>query len=156
SGVSQTFTVPDGATSLQFTISADHLVANSSGNPPDAFEVALLDVNGQPVNGAATGLSNTDAFLNVQSNGQIFYGPGVAVSGRSSSGEGGSLPSSFTVIEDLSGVAAGTQLTLYFDLLGFGAANSSVTVHIGANTAPVAADVADTVQEHGPAKTVSA
>ena len=155
SGVSQTFTVPDGATSLQFTISADHLLANSSGNPPDAFEAALLDVNGQPVNGAATGLSNTDAFLNIQSSGQIFYGPGVTVSGRSASGQTGSLASSFTVTEDLTGIAPGTQLTLYFDLLGFGAATSSVSISTGANNAPVASPVSDTVQEHGPAKTVS-
>ncbi len=35
-----------------------------------------------------------------------------------------------TVTKDLTGIAAGTTLTLYFDLLGFGATSSSVTVNV--------------------------
>ena len=130
SGLSESFVVPQGVDTLQFTVLADHLLANANGDLPDAFEAALLDQNGNPVNGSAIGLSNTDLFLNIQSNGQIFFGPGVTVSGRSASGGSGSLSTPITVTEDLSGIAAGTTLTLYFDLLGFGAADSSVTVNV--------------------------
>src|SRR5439155_6533166 len=42
-GFSQTFVVPQGATTLRFTVSAVHFGANGPLNPPDAFEAALLD-----------------------------------------------------------------------------------------------------------------
>ena len=156
SGLSESFVVPQGVDTLQFTVLADHLLANANGGLPDAFEAALLDQNGNPVNGSAIGLSNTDAFLNIQSTGQIFFGPGVTVSGRSASGGSGSLSTPITVTEDLSGVAAGTTLTLYFDLLGFGAANSSVTVEVLPDQAPVAQNLTASAQEDGPAATVTA
>ncbi|MCP5250095.1 MAG: cadherin-like domain-containing protein, partial [Candidatus Accumulibacter sp.] len=146
SGLSQTFVVPVGATSLEFTISSSDFRTNLAGNPPDAFEAALLDASGHPVIATASGLSLTDAFLNVQSSGDIFFAPGVSVSGRSASGQVAALNSPITVTADLTGVAAGTQVTLYFDLLGFGPYDSSLTLadaHFGlanGNHAPVAVD----------------
>ena len=133
-GLSQTFTIPGGATKLQFTIKNAHLVANGP-NPPDAFEAALLDANtGAPLGGSAVGLNNTDSLLNVQSTGEVFFGPGVTVSGLTTSGETASLDSPLTVTIDLSGIAAGTRAALYFDLLGFGPADSSISIVAGDGT----------------------
>ncbi len=156
SGLSQTFVVPLGATSLEFTLAASDFRSNVAGNPPDAFEAALLDASGNSLVGTATGLSMTDAFLNVQSDGDIFFAPGVSVSGRSVSGQGGSLASPITVSVDLAGVAAGSAITLYLDLLGFGPYDSSLIlddVRFGlanGNHAPVAVDDQFVVSEDVP------
>src|SRR5262249_49447755 len=92
----------------------------------------LLDaVTGLPLLVPATGLSNTDAFFNLQQDGQVFFGPGVTVSGIPASGQTLSLGSSQTVTLDLSGLQAGTLATLDFDLLGFGWAGSSLSVKMG-------------------------
>src|SRR5205807_2696328 len=53
---------------------------------------------------------------------------------------------SLTVTVDLGGIAAGTEATLYFDLLGFGPATSSITV-AAVPHAPVAAPDAKTLAE---------
>ena len=128
-GLSQIFIVPAGAKTLQFTIAAAAFRANGSLSPPDAFEVALLrDGTLAPLIGPAAGLTHTDAFLNVQPNGQVFFGPGVTVSGLSASGQTAALSVPLTVTVDLRTVAAGTRATLYFDLLGFGPDTSSVVV----------------------------
>src|SRR5262249_26173666 len=135
-GFSQTFVVPAGATTLRFILTSVHFGANGP-NPPDAFEAALLDaVTGLPLLGPTSGLSNTDAFFHLQPDGQVFFGPGVTVSGPATSGQTVSLGTAQTVTLDLSGLQAGTVATLYFDLLGFGPTTSSVAVAIG--TPPVA------------------
>src|SRR5262249_32974969 len=54
--------------------------------------------------------------------------PGVAVAGLTGSGTVGNYATPQTVTVDLSGVAAGTAVTLYFDLLGFGALGSQVVI----------------------------
>src|SRR6476620_9794360 len=130
----------------------DRLAA--AGGPPDAFEVALLDANtmGSLV-GTAAGLSNTDALLNVQANGDVFFGPQATVSGASVSGQKltGSFP--LTVTVGLGGVAPGTMATLYFDLLGFGVTDSSVQLDdvvltaAAGNQPPVAVDDAASTGE---------
>jgi hypothetical protein len=76
----------------------------------------------------AAGLSDTDAFLNIQQTGETFFAAGVAVPGGVASGQrlAFSGPLSFTV--DLQGVAAGTLAMLSFDLLGFGPRTSIVMV----------------------------
>src|SRR5262249_10809801 len=76
----------------------------------------------------AAGLSDTDAFLNIQQTGETFFASGVAVPSSIASGQrlAFSGPLSFTV--DLHGVAAGTLATLSFDLLGFGPRTSIVMV----------------------------
>ena len=121
SDANTTFIIPAGATSFQFTITQADLQANGPNAPADAFEVALLDANSmQSLVGTAAGLTDTDAFLNIQQNGQVFFGSGVSVAGVSASGQTISLAGPITVTVDLSGVQAGTTATLYYDLLGFG------------------------------------
>ena len=125
---SQTFTIPAGATGLRFTIQSLTFGDDPSG-PPDAFEVALLDAHtGQSVLGTAQGLALTDALLNIQASGQTFVGSAVTVPGLGSSGDTLPWNAPVTVQIDLTGVTAGTTATLYFDLLGFGARNSTVII----------------------------
>jgi len=119
---SQTFLIPDNATTLQFTILNANLGATSL-TPPDAFEVALLNTNTlTPLVGTPSGLNNTDAFLNLQKNGQIYLSPKVSLNSLTPSN------SPITVSVDLTGIAAGTAATLYFDLLGFGQRDASVSI----------------------------
>ena len=65
--LAQLFMLNPGDRALTFTIDARGLAAHPNGiGPADAFEVALLDPNTEvPVLGT-TGLSHTDALLNVQ------------------------------------------------------------------------------------------
>ncbi|HEY7119126.1 MAG TPA: Ig-like domain-containing protein [Tepidisphaeraceae bacterium] len=140
-GFSQSFVVPAGVTKLRFTITDPHLVDNGAGAPPDAFEVALLDAQtGTPVAGVVGGLSGTDALLNIQFGGQTFFAPGVSIGGLTVSGSSLVLNGPLAVEVDLSGVTAGTPVTLYFDLLGFGTDGSSVSVDdvtlVGAGAPP--------------------
>nr|MBI3614343.1 putative Ig domain-containing protein [Nitrospirota bacterium] len=122
----QTFVVPEQAQSLQFTIEtafSDQPSAVSSF-PPDAFEVALLDATtGQSLLGTTTGLTQTDALLNIQADGSFFSGSEVRVSSGASRFTN---DASRTVVVDLRGVQAGTRATLYLDLLGFGPQTSVV------------------------------
>jgi hypothetical protein len=124
-----TFTLPKDAKVLHFIIQP-HLVANSGTTPPDAFEIALLDPNSfAPLAGTAAGLTQTDALLNVQQDGQVFFSPLVKVAGFSASGQTASPGMPLDVTIDLSGVAPGTRATADLDLLAFGPVSSSVTVH---------------------------
>ncbi|MFN0127301.1 MAG: Ig-like domain-containing protein [Verrucomicrobiales bacterium] len=127
-GMTQSFVVPANAKILQFTITGASLNSNA-GYPPDAFEVALLDrttlVSLMP---RAAGLESSDAFLNFQQSGEIYFGQGVTVAGAGPSGAVASLNFPVTVEVDISGIAAGTEVTLFFDLLGFNPAGSSVTI----------------------------
>jgi hypothetical protein len=127
--LSQSFTIPAGTTTLQFTIVASNLVSNGSNSPPDAFEAALLNAStNQPLVGPPTGLSNTDAFLNIQETGQVFYAPQVTVPGAGASGATATLSYPELVTVDLSSVPANTQATIYFNLIGFAPANSTVRI----------------------------
>src|SRR5262245_53492691 len=123
---SQGFSFPANATLLRFTLVRSSLQANSANNPPDAFEAALLDGSQSSLVGVAQGLSNTDAFLNSQQTGEVFFGPQVQVPGVSTSGQVANLTFPLIITVDVSGVAAGTQATLFYDLLGFAPATSSV------------------------------
>ena len=124
SGLTQTITIPAGATALRFTV-YPNFSPNSIG-PLDAFQAALLDPNsGNSLVGAATGLTQTDAFFNVQTSGQTFFGPQVTVDGLSTSGQTAPAGSPLVVTVNLVGLTAGSQATLYLDLLGFGPAGSS-------------------------------
>src|SRR5262249_49019704 len=130
-GLSQTFVVPDGVTSLQFTVSRADFQPNGP-TAPDAFEEALLDAATlATLVGPAPGLSNTDAFFNLHQAGQAFSGPKVTLSRVATSGQTTSLDSPLVVTVDLHGIAAGTRATLFFDLLGFGPATSSITLLMG-------------------------
>jgi DNA/RNA endonuclease G (NUC1) len=119
SNFSQTFVVPQGAKALQFTLLSTDL-NRSSLTPGDTFEAALLDTRtGNSVINFAAGLSNTDAFLNLQHNGQVYFGDAVKLVGATSSGDTLALNAPRTVQVDLSGITPGTVVTLYLDLLGF-------------------------------------
>src|SRR5262249_12935086 len=112
--LTQPFFVPAGVTTLRFTIVSAALGAEA-GQPPDAFEVALLNATTlQPLVGTAVGLTGTDAFLNAQSDGRFFAGPGVSVSGL---GQGGTLvgPGGVRLVQlDIRGVPANTLAVLSF------------------------------------------
>ena len=128
SQIKQTFSVLPGVTKLQFTIVSDELKPNGGGQPPDAFEVAFLDANGQPLVGPASGLPGTDAFLNIQETGQVYYAPGVSVPGAGSSGQVATLTFPLVVTVDMAGIAQNTTGTIYFDLVGFNPATSSISI----------------------------
>ncbi len=126
---SQTFTIPQGTTTLQFSIVRSDLLSNGPSSPLDAFEAALLNTQtNQPLIGPPTGLSSTDAFLNIQQTGEVYYAPQITVRGAGSSGSVTSLTYPELVTVDLSSVPANTQATLYFDLIGFAPATSSVAI----------------------------
>ncbi len=114
---------------LRFTIVASDLVNNGQSNPPDAFEAALLNATTlDPLVGPPTGLTKTDSFLNIQQTGQVFYAPQVTVAGAGASGSVATLAFPTVVSVDVSSVPANTQATLFFDLIGFSPAASSVQV----------------------------
>ena len=121
-GLSQTFVVPDDARALRFTIVSQTLGATAD-SPVDAFEVALLDAaTGQPLAGAVTGLSGTDALFNLQAGGEFFVADSLDIN----QGEALTLPRTIEV--DLTGVPAGTNATIHFDLLGFGNLEAQVVI----------------------------
>ncbi len=140
SGLRQTFTVPAGVTALQFEI-VDLDLAENDGGPDDAFEVALLDAaTGQSLVGTATPLANTDSLLNLQHDTSVYFANSVRLPNVGLSGVD-KLPAVPTIVTvDLSSVPAGTAATLYFDLLGFGDAESSVTID---NVRLISGDVPD-------------
>ena len=140
--LAQGFMVGEGDHTLSFTISAQNLTSNGKG-PSDAFEVALLDANtGLPVVGAID-LTRTDALLNLQTDGTERLAPGVS---KVVNPDG-----SATYTVALPETLAGTPVLLSFDLLGFGAAQSSITLRdirlndgSGPSFAPIARDDAAT------------
>ena len=126
SNFTQSFIVPQNSQTLQFSFNAQlgNGDTNNSILPPDAFEVALLDANNlQPILGNT--LSNTDSFFNLQNDGTAHFDDKVRLGGTSS-GEQIELGEEQTVTVDISHIAPGTKLTLYFDLLGFGEADSTI------------------------------
>ncbi len=127
-GLSQIFLVPEGAQYLWFDVVDVDLHATPL-NPPDAFEVALLDpVTMQPIVGPADGLTGTDALLNIQPTGQVFFASAVSLPIANVSGEQATLTFPFTVEIALPDTVAGTQVALYFELLGFGDRDSSARI----------------------------
>ena len=127
SELAQTFAVPADASALRFTVYGQ-FSANGIG-PPDAFEAALLDADtGLSVVSAPTGLTETDAFFNLQTSGQAFFSPETQVVGVSTSGDTAAAGAPLVVTVSLAGVAAGTDVTLDLDLLGFGPAGSTAAI----------------------------
>jgi hypothetical protein len=156
SGFTQTFLLPEGARALRFTLVDVDFAANASG-PVDAFEVALLDANGLPTLAGVAPLSNTDALFNLQSDGRAFAADRVTVTGLTDRNGGVlALGTPVTVEIDLAGFVAGTETTLFLDLIGLGSLGSRIVVDDvqiiregTGNTAPVARDDAATVAEDG-------
>lgn len=152
SGVSQAFLIPAGARALRFTITSASFGENGSA-PPDAFEVALLDAATLQALAGLVPLSLSDSLLNIQSSHRMVRSSAVTVSGLATGGDTLPLDGLVTIDIDLTGIAAGTAARVYFDLLGFGPANSRVSIDhvtlIGAqgNRPPVAVNDAVTVVE---------
>jgi hypothetical protein len=71
----------------------------------------------RPLAAAAQGLNRTDAFINLQHDGKVYFGSNVRVTGVAKSGDAIGTGSSIIVEVDLSGLAAGASATLAFDLL---------------------------------------
>lgn len=145
SNFTQTFVIPDGATALQFTIVDADLDASTLA-PGDAFEAALLDARSlRSLIAPSNGLTQTDAFLNLQHTGQTYLGSNVTVFE-------GNAPNTRIVRVDLKDIAPQTLATLSFDLLGFGSKDGSVTIDdvmliVGNQSAPITApDTVTTTQ----------
>ena len=126
SNFTQTFTVPEEAKTIQFKLISAELGASELA-PPDAFEVALLDADTNESLTAVSDLNNTDSLLNIQNNGTAYFSDKVRIGGASS-GEIIGLDRPRTVTVDISDLTPGTEATLYFDLLGFGDADSRVVI----------------------------
>lgn len=126
SGFDQTFTISEDTRSLQFTL-VDSDLGDNSFAPPDSLEIALLDANtSAPLTGTHS-LGDTDAFFNLQNDGTASFSNRVRIGGTTS-GDTINLDNSHTVSVDISHLSAGTEATLYFDLLGFGAVDSRVLI----------------------------
>ncbi|MDX8386391.1 MAG: hypothetical protein R8M11_07730, partial [Gallionella sp.] len=117
--LSQVFTVNPQDRYLSFTLSGTAL-NDLNGAPDDAFGVALLDAGTGASLLGGIGLTHSDSFLNLQADGAEHSATGVT---RTTNADG-----SRTYRVDLAGVAAGTVANLSFDLIGFGANNSQVTL----------------------------
>lgn len=154
SRLTQTFKLPVDATRMQFTITGGSL-SSATGIPPDAFEAALLDPSTlQPLVGTI-GLGGSDAFFNLQSDGTVYRAGTVRVTdlqGNALSMIDLSRPVLVTV--DLGNAIAGHDAALYFDLLGFGALDTTIRIDdvrfLGpqtVNVAPVAHPDLATVAE---------
>lgn len=126
SNFTQTFTVPESAKTLQFKLVETELGA-SDLVPPDAFEIALLDANTNQSLTTDNALDNTDSLLNIQHDGTAYFSNNVRIGGVTS-GDILDLDKSRTITVDISHLAAGTEATLYFDLLGFGDVDSRVVI----------------------------
>jgi DNA/RNA endonuclease G (NUC1)/PKD repeat protein len=122
SELTQAFIIPTGAKTLQFTITDNHLIpGDTTKTANDAFEVALLDTNTfNPLAGTSIGLNHTDSLLNIQANGTIHKSDKVTITALANN--------SSIVTIDLTQVTPTTQATLYFNLLGFGARTSTITI----------------------------
>jgi DNA/RNA endonuclease G (NUC1) len=122
SELTQAFIIPTGAKTLQFTIKDNHLISgDTTKTANDAFEVALLDTNTfKPLAGTSIGLNHTDSLLNIQANGTIHKSDKVTITALGNN--------SSIVTIDLTQITPTTQATLYFNLLGFGARTSTVTI----------------------------
>jgi Bacterial cadherin-like domain len=121
SELTQAFIIPTGAKTLQFTIKDNHLIPGDiTKTANDAFEVALLDTNTyNPLAGTSIGLNHTDSLLNIQANGTIHKSDKVTITALTNN--------SSIVTINLTQITP-TQATLYFNLLGFGARTSTVTI----------------------------
>jgi VCBS repeat-containing protein len=147
--LSQVFMVNANDRYLSFTLSGAAL-DNLTGAPDDAFEVALLNANtgvsllgsNGPSTELRTGLTHSDAFLNLQADGTEHLSQGIT---RITNPDG-----SRTYRVDLSGVASGTAVNLSFDLIGFGANGSHVNVSdVRLSGLPQLHDDAATILEDG-------
>jgi VCBS repeat-containing protein len=139
--LSQVFMVNDRDRFLSFTLAGTAL-DNLTGAPDDAFEVALLEANTGASLLGGTGLTRSDAFLNLQADGTQNAANCVTCINNADG--------SRTYRVDLAGIAAGTAVNLSFDLIGFGGNGSHVTVSdVRLSGLPQLHDEAATLLEDG-------
>ncbi|WEI17185.1 tandem-95 repeat protein [Acinetobacter proteolyticus] len=119
SSLSQAFKLGAQDHVLTFTVKDQHLTDYNNG-PDDAFEVALLDAKTGEALFKVNDLSQSDALFNLQANGQNYLAQGIE---RVINSDG-----SQTFFINLDQALVGREVLLSFDLLGFGAADSSVTL----------------------------
>ena len=101
--LAQTFAVPQSATFLSMSVALEPGFDVSSALIPDAFEISLLDAQSRPVV-EAWDVFATSCF-NLGEDGIVRAGPQVSWDG-------------LELRVDLTAVPAGTELTLYVDLIG--------------------------------------
>jgi len=144
--LNQLFVLGEHDRFLRFTL-ADIALDDVNSAPDDAFEVALIDADTGLSLLGGTGLTRSDALLNLQADGTERLASAVT----STLNADGSR----TYLVDLAGVAAGTVASLSFDLIGFGrnaaAASSHVTVRDLKLGIPQTFDDAVTTAEDTPA-----
>jgi len=129
SQLAQTFVLPGGPVGLRFTVTLRQLGGAVDTRAGDAFEVALLTTDGLlPLAGTAAGLTLCDALINVQPDGRLFFAPRVTIPGLDASGGTLGRETAFTATVRLDGLPAGVAVTVFFDLLGFGAEEAEVAV----------------------------
>jgi VCBS repeat-containing protein/YD repeat-containing protein len=142
SSLSQQLLMPLGARFLMFDLSGVQFGAAGAGIG-DAFEMALLDLNTGLSLLGPIGLSSTDAAINVQSDGQVFAASGITFNGLITTVLPSAAGGAIQVRIDVSAIAAARPVLMSFDLLGFGALGSQVSIdNVGfvtaGNVAPVA------------------
>jgi hypothetical protein len=123
--LSQVFELHDGDRYLAFTVDAHGLQANDGSAPPDAFEVALDDAGTGAALAGTDGLSESDALLNIQSDGTERMASALT---RVAHADG-----SVTYYVDLQAALAGRSAAavpaaLSFDLIGFNGSHSQVRI----------------------------
>lgn len=124
----QTFLIPEtGALSLSFDLTVAPGFDLSDDFIPDAFEASLLDVSNIPVVAPWDALATS--FFNMQEDSAVNMGTTTTWDG-------------LTATVDLSAVPGGTEVTLFFDLIGADAdTGSGVTIDnvilLGLNEPPV-------------------
>ncbi|MEM1067288.1 MAG: putative Ig domain-containing protein [Planctomycetota bacterium] len=127
--LSQTFVVPQGTTSIQFTLGGINLDVANGPFPSEAFEVSLLKSDdGSPVLGPVQGIDGGDALLNIQADGAVYFASNVEVEGLDASGGLLNLNEDIKVTIPVFDAQAGETWTIFFDLIGFDEPNSSVEV----------------------------
>jgi hypothetical protein len=123
--LSQTFMLNRGDRFLSFRIAENALQpeqGGSHGGPGDAFEIALLNADTGAMLVGTDGLSNSDALLNIQSDGTESRASSVH---RVVNADGTSTY--FVDLQSLSSHGS-TAARLSFDLIGFGAHQSRISL----------------------------
>ena len=115
--INQPFVVPEAPERIEVDILSLGL-EDPNGGVPDAFEISILDSDGNSL--VPTFQPHATSFFNANPGDDgdetISLAPGVTFDGT-------------TVSVDISGIAAGTAATIFFDLIGNGPGNgSTVTI----------------------------
>ncbi len=109
----QTFAIPVDAMTLSFDVILAPGFDLASMFIPDAFEATLVDQNTQPV--IPPWIAGATSFFNIQEDGTVNVGPTTTAVDATNLVGG---PPTLHVSADVSGLAPGTVVTLFFDLIG--------------------------------------